>query len=427
MRRWLSLLGSIGITLSIFSSGTPVLRAESVSPFPDAFINPVISISASATSLSQRQVNLISKAARASGATAAAISFPFVPLTAHTRDGDDLLRLKNRWRIPFATMVAPVALVLAIGGPDMAKPLERGEVLMGITSAKVRSARIGDVLTLRDSKFSPHQFVVGAIVPDVFVDDGDIAMSDVSAKLLGNLAVSTVMVTGTTSLSDVTKVLRARGIRRGPDYRFTYSWGISDPDAPLGTAITKSLLGEFSYRPTTGAGIQISSAWLNKNIVWSKRYSNIGLKNNCHKKIVASIQGALNEVREAGLARFIDVANSNRYGGCFVARYNRRGGVFGSPARHAWGMAFDINTVTNAQGSIPQMNCFIVRIFRKWGFAWGGNFPWADGMHFEYVGERRDKIGFPSKYCPNLVPVTVPGASRFIEVTTTTTTTAPIA
>ncbi|MEY5152618.1 MAG: hypothetical protein RLZZ551_1167, partial [Actinomycetota bacterium] len=60
-------------------------------------------------------------------------------------------------------------------------------------------------------------------------------------------------------------------------------------------------------------------------------------------------------------------------------------------------------TSTNAQGGVPHMDCRIVRIFRHWGFAWGGNFTPSDGMHFEYVGERRDNLAFPSRYCPNIV------------------------
>jgi hypothetical protein len=49
------------------------------------------------------------------------------------------------------------------------------------------------------------------------------------------------------------------------------------------------------------------------------------------------------------------------------------------------------------------MNCDVVRIFRKHGFAWGGNWRTPDGMHFEWVGEARDQIGYASRYCPNNV------------------------
>jgi hypothetical protein len=48
------------------------------------------------------------------------------------------------------------------------------------------------------------------------------------------------------------------------------------------------------------------------------------------------------------------------------------------------------------------MDCRIVRIFRKHNFAWGGNFLTSDGMHFEWVGEARNALQYPSKYCPNL-------------------------
>jgi hypothetical protein len=89
-------------------------------------------------------------------------------------------------------------------------------------------------------------------------------------------------------------------------------------------------------------------------------------------------------------------------------------------------MAIDMNTVENAQWKTPVLDCGVVRIFRKWGFAWGGNYWPADGMHFEWVGERRDQIGYPSRYCPNKVtpPATsVPGTTTTTTTTTSTTTT----
>ena len=61
-----------------------------------------------------------------------------------------------------------------------------------------------------------------------------------------------------------------------------------------------------------------------------------------------------------------------------------------------------MNTVTNAQGARPQMDCRVVRIFRKHNFAWGGNFLTPDGMHFEWVGEPRHTLQYPSEYCPNV-------------------------
>ena len=414
-------VGVVAIVLvTTFVSGQ--VRAGDDSTFPSTLLTPTMSISRS-SSLTPSMARSMVAAATSVGAVGHVVSFPMVSLTGQRRNEEDVLRLTNGWRIPMATMVAPVAYIAAVGGQDMANAATDGYVLMGETSAGIRRAQVGDVLTLRDGRFRPKLFTVGAIVPDRFVDWGDFYMTDTTARVLGDMKISRVMVTGMSSSKSVIAAWKAKRFPIGSQFRLRTSWDRVNPDGTLGTATTKKLLGELTYKPTTGSSMLVDATWAAKNIVWKKVYDDINLTNNCHKTVAAALQNALSEIKTAGLSNAIDVRNSNRYGGCFVGRYNRFGGVFGSPSRHAWGMAFDINTATNQQGGVPQMNCSVVRIFRKWGFAWGGNFWPTDGMHFEYVGERRDQYGYPSIYCPNKVPVPTTTLPVFGESTTTSSTT----
>ncbi|MCX6515599.1 MAG: M15 family metallopeptidase [Actinobacteria bacterium] len=395
--------------------------------FPVQGLEPTMSVS-TAENLTPQQVSLISAGVTAGGAVPYALKFPTISLTAQTRGGKDVLRLGEGWRIPMATMIVPIGYVRATDGDAMADIVARGQVLMGETAAEVRGAQVGDVLILRDRKFWMHPFTIGAIVADEFVDSGDLLMSSSAAAALGEMPVSRIAITQIVSPASVLAGLKKYGIRIGTVYRLRSSWDRENPDGTLGTATTKKLLGEFSYRPTVGSSILVAGTWTLRNIAWKMRYTDIKLGNNCHKIVAAAIQGALTEIKNSGLSRYIDTRNSNRYGGCFVGRYNRLASKFGAPSRHAWGMAIDINTDTNPQGGVPQMNCDVVRIFRKWGFAWGGNFWPADGMHFEYVGEPRDQLGYPSRYCPNKVPamaVALPsfGPTTTIPITTTSSTT----
>ena len=414
-------VGVVAIVLvTTFVSGQA--RAGDDSTFPSTLLTPTMSISRS-SSLTPSMARSMVAAATSVGAVGHVVSFPMVSLTGQRRNNEDVFRLTNGWRIPMATMVAPVAYIAAVGGQEMANAAADGYVLMGETSAGVRRAQVGDVLTLRDGRFRPKLFTVGAIVPDRFVDWGDFYMTDTTASVLGTLPISRVTVTGMASSKSVIAAWRAKRFPIGSHFRLRTSWDRVNPDGTLGTVTTKKLLGELIYKPTTGSSMLVDATWAAKNIVWKKVYDDINLTNNCHKTVAAALQNALSEIKTAGLSNAIDVRNSNRYGGCFVGRYNRFGGVFGSPSRHAWGMAIDINTATNQQGGVPQMNCSVVRIFRKWGFAWGGNFWPTDGMHFEYVGERRDQYGYPSTYCPNKVPVPTTTLPVFGESTTTSSTT----
>ena len=417
--RWRSSILIVAIAGSCVSARASALDNAG---FPERALEPTMSV-ATASNLSPEQVLSISAGVTAGGAVPYELKFPTISLTAQTRAGKDVFRLGERWRIPMATMVAPVAYVRATGGDAMAEVLSRGQVVMGETAALVRGARVGDVLTLRDHKFWMRPFIIGAIVADDFVDFGDLLMSSSSAVSLGDMPVARIAITGITSPSEILAGLKHHGIVIGSTYRLRTSWDSENPDGTLGTATTKKLLGEFAYRPTTGSSILVASSWTSQNIVWKIHYTDIKLRNNCHRIVATAIQGALTEISNSGLSHFIDTKNTNHFGGCFVGRYNRLSGNFGAPSRHAWGMAIDINTNTNPQGGVPTMNCDVVRIFRKWGFAWGGNFWPADGMHFEYVGERRDLLGYPSRYCPNRAPVLAVTLPQFGTSTTSTTST----
>jgi len=406
--------------VSWFVVASPSVDAST--EIPETYLQPVMSVSR-ARSLSATEAERIVSAVATSGAVGHSVKFPTVGLTSHVRDGEDVLRLGNGWRIPMATMIAPRDFLRAVGGDVLVEAAGPGKVLIGETSAAIRGAKVGDVLTLRDVKFRKHEFVIGAIVSNDFVDYGDLFITSESATVLGGIGISRITITGISTPKAVLSALAAKGFVINNSLRLRTSWDRQNPDGTLGTSSVKKLLGEFAFRPTGGAGIQIETTWLYRNILFSHRFASVGLRNNCHKGVVNAIERALNDVKAAGLSKKIDLQNSNRYGGCYVARYNRLAGTFGAPSRHAYGMAVDINTTTNAQGAIPQMDCRIVRIFRKWGFAWGGNFWPTDGMHFEYVGEPRDQLGYPSRFCPNKVAVPSTTLPTFGATTTTSTST----
>ena len=158
-------------------------------------------------------------AATSVGAVGHVVSFPMVSLTGQRRNDEDVLRLTNGWRIPMATMVAPVAYIAAVGGQEMANAAADGYVLMGETSAGIRRAQVGDVMTLRDGRFRPKLFTVGAIVPDRFVDWGDFYMTDTTASVLGALPISRVTVTGMSSSKSVIAAWKAKRFPIGSQFR----------------------------------------------------------------------------------------------------------------------------------------------------------------------------------------------------------------
>lgn len=406
----------------LLSLNSVAARPGSAAPYPDGLDVPVIVVSRN-ISLTPLEVARVSAAARSAGAQPFAARYAVFPMTAYARGDRTLMQQPKGWRIPMGTRILPVDYVRLTGGNEMADVLAAGQVLMGSSSAKIRDAQVGDVITLRDKGNSPRRFTVGMIVSNEFADGEDLVMSMPDGFSMGVTKVSRVNIVGFSKSTDVLSAMGKRGLAVGTQYRVRTSWGPKNPDETLGLASVKLLLGEYAFRPTNSSAITIEDSWRSSRIAWFHRFSGLPIQFNCHKAVVEAFEGAFKEIVRAGLRNEIDVEESQRYGGCFTGRYNRLAGLFGAPSRHAFGAAMDLNTRTNQQWARPTMNCDVVRIFRKWGFAWGGNFWPSDGMHFEWVGERRDQLGFPSRYCRNNVPVptsTEPTTSTTMVPSTTT-------
>jgi D-alanyl-D-alanine carboxypeptidase len=324
--------------------------------------------------------------------------------------------------IPMGITALSVDAVSALMGPDVATVLQANDIVLCKTSADMRGAQVGDVAEFLNTAGAVVRYRIGMIADDSTIGGAEFVVSDAQADVLGLTIVTRVVIWGFTDRATIEAALAANGLINAK-VRVNRSWDIASPDSTLGLAKTKALLGEFPYRVTRSGVVQIPSSWTAANISGGGRrtyFASIRIRAACHNLVRPAIQGALTEIRAAGLAGAINLANTNRYGGCFYPRFVRQAGNIGSLSRHSWGMALDTNTTANPQGGVPHMDCRVVQIFRKWGFAWGGNFLFTDGMHFEYVGAARDQLGYPSKYCPTGV-----GIPPYPDPPTTTTT-APV-
>ncbi|MEZ5273119.1 MAG: M15 family metallopeptidase [Ilumatobacteraceae bacterium] len=321
------------------------------------------------------------------------------------------------YAFPMAVTALPVETIRAVMGREVAGPISRGQVVMGATTAALRGAQVGDVIDIGMRGGATISFTIGRIGSEEEVGGTEIVMSLEEAALLGGTIDTRVVIFGFFDRAVLDGQLAAYGLSSNSKVRIRRSWDAPDPDNTLGMAATKAILGEFDMNyagVSTYGWTAVGAAWRNAYLPASRGeyppYQWINeqltpIRAWCNVMVSADLTAALQEVVNSGLGGYIDVANTNSAGGCAVpgmARLSRITQALGSVSRHSWGQPLDTNTVTNCQGCVPQMNCTIVRIFRKHGFAWGGNFLTPDGMHFEWVGEARNTWQYPSKYCPNL-------------------------
>jgi hypothetical protein len=312
------------------------------------------------------------------------------------------------WAFPLATTALPLAAIASIWGRDLSSVLADGQVVMSQTSASLRGAQVGDVLLMVGYLGGIVPITIGRIVPDATIGGTGLLMGTDTATAIGQNTEARVLIFGTFDRAELDAQLAARGLLGNPKIGVYHSWDPPSPDSTLSLADTKRVMGEFDfYWP-----LLAKSEWTSINANWVAQYVPTvdayahGIVARCNVVMKADLAAALAEVNATYPGLFnirtgIDVANTNRFGGCSnngEARFARN---TTNISRHSWGQPIDMSTVANAQGGVPVMDCRIVRIFRAHNFAWGGNFLRPDGMHFEWVGTQRNTIQYPSRYCPN--------------------------
>lgn len=151
-----------------------------------------------------------------------------------------------------------------------------------------------------------------------------------------------------------------------------------DPDVfqtvvPVGTFA--DAVGTFTYTPTGGGRIEPAASWVREHIV-TETVPILG-QVTCNKYLMPQLKAAMQEIVTTGLA---DEINPDEYAGCYYPRF-----IAGSTSlsNHSFGLALDMNVPGNLRGTVGEMDRGVVAIFKKWGFAWGGDWSYTDPMHFE--------------------------------------------
>jgi hypothetical protein len=306
-----------------------------------------------------------------------------------------------------ATVLPPEA-VAGTMGRDVSVHLAPDAIVMGQTTAGLRGAQAGDVVSLVAAPGWVLPFRIAAVLPDARVGGTEMLMSTDAGDRLGITAARRALLWNPSSRAAIDEAMAANGLV-STSIRIRRSWDPPDPDETIGMAATKAALGEFAYRVNGDGSVTQDAGWVAASLPPGRRDIGLGIRARCHLAVEPALRAALNEVAARGLAATIDVANANSAGGCHNARFNRLtpDSALGFLSRHSWGMALDVNTVGSCQGCAPPDfatrpgGCTTVQVFRKNGFSWGGNYLTPDGMHFEWVGARRDLLPYPSRWCQN--------------------------
>ncbi len=415
MWRWAAALAGLAVAIPLVGSAVELDESGARATEQAVRLRPevidIVSVYNSGSLKTDTELKAIA-AAQQAGSDFAIRESASIAMQRIERGGSIVQAAPSLMSIPMGTTVLDGDVIGALMGNEVSAVLSADSIVMSSGTAGLRGAQGGDTITLRSLFGEDVDFTIGAVVDDEVTGGTELLITPEAASRLFLDRKSGVVLWGFESRDAIDQALEDQGLV-STSIRIRRSWDPFDPDFTLGMARTKELLGEFGYRVNSNGSVTQESAWQAANLPSSRVLlnSSIPIRARCHNVIEPALRAALAEAAAAGVGGVFNVFHANTAGGCHVPRFNRlaQSSSIGFLSRHSWGMAIDTNTIGSCQGCAPPDfatlpgGCTAVRIFRKHGFSWGGNFLTPDGMHFEYVGERRDLYPYPSRYCPNIV------------------------
>lgn len=207
----------------------------------------------------------------------------------------------------------------------------------------------------------------------------DAVVNEAWGRRLGMVPGNAVLVSvGRADPADVAEVLRRRVGPAATVTPLTESLPAEGQQTAFLTGgSVADAVGSFSYRYYEDGTVEPDPGWAAANL----RTEAVPILGNvtCHRVMLPQLRAALQELVDSGLADLVDPGD---FGGCYAPRF-----IAGDPGKglslHTWGIAVDLNVQGNLRGTTGEIDRRVVEVFKRWGFAWGGDWSYTDPMHFE--------------------------------------------
>ncbi|MDP9181905.1 MAG: M15 family metallopeptidase, partial [Actinomycetota bacterium] len=249
--------------------------------------------------------------------------------------------------------------------------VDAGQLVASHAAAKQLHLTLGRNVTLRSQRTTTVR--LGGLAT-TGIPDTDLVVNTALGILLGITDKHAVLLSAGKADPSTLASRARRAAGEGADVDLLRAPAASPVAFLTGSRAAKAF-GAFSYRYYSDGTIVPDARWVNESIVTAS-VPVLGHV-TCHRLMIPQLRAALQDVVKAGLASKIHTAN-----GCYVPRFIERDPSH-AVSLHTWGIAIDFDSATNGRGTRGTMDPGVVRIFKRWGFRWGGDWSWTDPMHFE--------------------------------------------